>query len=68
MSGVEFGTQCSNVGEDLPLTRPGISVRLLTPPKAVPRQVLPVTNWKLRVANIVRTGKYPQRTPPTVEY
>ena len=31
-----------------PSTRPGSSVRPLTPPKAVPRHVLPVTSWNLR--------------------
>ncbi len=31
-----------------PSTRPGISVLPLTPPKALPRQVRPVTSWKLR--------------------
>lgn len=33
--------------ESIPSTSPGISVRPLTPPKAVPRQVRPVTSWNL---------------------
>ena len=34
-------------GYIVPSTRPGSSVRPLTPPKAVPRQVRPVTSWNL---------------------
>lgn len=33
--------------ESIPSTSPGSSVRPLTPPKAVPRQVRPVTSWNL---------------------
>ena len=34
-------------GKHSPSTRPGSSVRPLTPPKALPRQVRPVTSWNL---------------------
>lgn len=36
-----------SIKTDVPSTRPGNSVRPFTPPNAVPRQVRPVTSWKL---------------------
>ena len=43
-------------------TRPGSSVRPLTPPKAVPVQERPVTSWKGRVLISVPAGATPMMT------